>query len=98
MNRFISPLLHLCTAALLAVVVLVQGYLLEHRTEHLLSGESESCLVCQLGGHLGDALIATPLPLAATPQTMERVTRHYTFAPRYTHHFSARAPPLPLAL
>jgi hypothetical protein len=79
-------------------VVVVQGFLLEHELEHALSGDEESCLVCQLAGHQGDALVDTPpASVPAIAVAAEQASYHH-FYHSHLHHFSARAPPLPIAL
>jgi hypothetical protein len=80
-------------AALIAAMVLVQGFLLQHELEHALAGDDDSCLVCHLAGHQGDALVASALHISVAPSPPPREEAGYLFLSPSPRHYAARAPP-----
>ena len=98
MSTLPTSLARLATTALLVAMLLVQGFLLEHELEHALSGDQESCQVCHLAGHQGDALLGGEITISVVPPVPPREEGAYYFLPQSPRHFAARAPPLQTTL
>ena len=97
MNR-LQTLQRPLLAALIAVMVLVQGFLLQHELEHALSGDNDSCIVCHLAGHQGDALVSAEITISVAPPAPPREEGAYTLLSQSPRHYAARAPPLQTTL
>ena len=93
MNNCSPAIMRVATVSLLAALMLVQGFLLEHELEHALSGGEESCHVCYLAGKHGDALPVTSINVAPQTYGMAQQEHLYHCTNLLEFHFSARAPP-----
>ena len=93
MNNPVTQTVRHFSIALLIAVVIGQWHLLEHEIEHLISGDHDSCVVCEIAEHQGDAIVGTLPENGPTPQLTAWIVQDYSFHNRHTSFFSPRAPP-----
>lgn len=98
MNAVTQPsrsLARLMSAVAVLMLLMAQGILLEHEIEHALSDDDDSCLVCQLAGHQGEALLETSNVISVIAYTAIPVSGIRTLEFPTRHAFSPRGPPPP---
>lgn len=98
MNSLTTQLVRLFSITVLLTVVLGQGHLLEHEIEHIVSGDHDSCVVCKIADHQGDAIVRTLPDAGPVPQFTAWTVQEYSFHSQHSSHFSPRAPPLQTTL
>lgn len=82
----------------LTMLLMAQGYLLEHEMEHALSDHEDSCLVCQLAASKGDALVEVETVIDVIDDAPFWNSPTYAAEKNHQHYFSPRAPPAPASL
>ena len=82
------------SAVVVTMLLVAQGFLLEHEIEHALSGDDDSCVVCQLAANQGDVLIeaAGADGVAGYAVISSEFAHAFEISPQ--QYFSPRAPPL----
>ena len=83
---------------LVLVMLLVQAYLLFHETSHAVSGEDESCLVCQLAQHQDHALISQVSLAMSADFLPPQYLGTQVFIRTSARYFASRAPPVSILL